>query len=390
MCDIDLDPDLPDRENYTTAVIAPDISDEENFQGESFDGIFNGNGHIINNLVIDTAGINNDYLGLFGQIVYSESRIFNLGLDNIRIVGGNSSTHLGGICAFNVHGTIEFCYSSGLISSGDDSHNLGGLCGVNQYGTIEHCMSTVNVTGNNVFGGFCGRNIEGVIQDCISTGLITDHETSMNVGGFCGIDMSGNIINCFWDVETSGIADANEFDNVYGKSTSQMKSLSTFENADWEFSNYNTGLLGDWHMPENSYPLIYWRTPGMTTVTVPDVSGMAFFQAFNTLTASGITIDEIIYVNSWSVSENIVTGLSAYIGGMIDASCPLDIYISLGGTGDGTEYNPYNVSCQADLDAINSDLSAHYVLINDILMSYYSDYTTCHYCKRWSNIRRFI
>jgi hypothetical protein len=62
--DIDLDPNLPGGQVFTTAVIAQDTDNlNSDFDGIPFTGIFNGAGHRIINLTIDTNGIGNDYLG---------------------------------------------------------------------------------------------------------------------------------------------------------------------------------------------------------------------------------------------------------------------------------------------------------------------------------------
>ena len=47
------------------APIAPDTVNSSTYQGVGFTGSFDGNGHAIINLTIDTA-TGNDYLGLFG------------------------------------------------------------------------------------------------------------------------------------------------------------------------------------------------------------------------------------------------------------------------------------------------------------------------------------
>ena len=87
--DIDLDPNLPGNPVFTTAVIAADTSSSYGFQGTFFIGVFDGAGHKIINLTINTNGANNNYLGLFGNV--SGGEIKNLGLENVNITGGNVS-----------------------------------------------------------------------------------------------------------------------------------------------------------------------------------------------------------------------------------------------------------------------------------------------------------
>ena len=88
MADIDLDPVLVDRETYTTAAIAPDTDNTNHeFDGTPFAGIFDGNGHVINNLTI----VGNDYLGLFGRIEEVDAEVKNFGMVGVNITVYNYS-----------------------------------------------------------------------------------------------------------------------------------------------------------------------------------------------------------------------------------------------------------------------------------------------------------
>jgi len=119
------DPNLAGR-IYTTAVIAPDTDDTNwYFDGIPFAGIFNGNGHVIRNLTIDTIGADNEYLGLFGKISGSGTQVKNLGIENINITGGADSDYLGGLCGWNFFGTITNCYAAGSVNG---NGYLGGPC----------------------------------------------------------------------------------------------------------------------------------------------------------------------------------------------------------------------------------------------------------------------
>ena len=86
---LDTDIDLTGQ-SYTTAVIAPDTINDINigYQGTFFTGVFDGNGHTISNLTIDTAGATNDYLGLFGNLDGYSAEIKNIGIEDCNIVGG--------------------------------------------------------------------------------------------------------------------------------------------------------------------------------------------------------------------------------------------------------------------------------------------------------------
>ncbi|MHC4111331.1 MAG: hypothetical protein ACYSUY_09660, partial [Planctomycetota bacterium] len=83
---------------FTTAVIAADTDNTNyDFDGIPFTGVFDGAGHKILNLTIDTAGAGNDYLGLFGFISSENAQVKNLGLESVSIIGGDGSQCLGGL-----------------------------------------------------------------------------------------------------------------------------------------------------------------------------------------------------------------------------------------------------------------------------------------------------
>jgi hypothetical protein len=98
----------------TTALIAPDISSNIDFQGTPFTGIFDGNDCNIGNLSIDTGGGDSDWLGLFGQIGES-GQVKNLGIEDCNI-SGRSCWYLGGLAGENHSGEVSNCYATGSVS----------------------------------------------------------------------------------------------------------------------------------------------------------------------------------------------------------------------------------------------------------------------------------
>ncbi len=224
------DPNLADR-TYTTAVIAPDTNNTNEFwqfDGPPFSGVFDGDGHVISNLTIDTAGVDNDYLGLFGSIYRHNGEVEYLGMENINITGSDRSDLVGGLCGEN-SGTITNCYATGSVNGGNNAYYLGGLCGFNEVGTITNCYATGTVTGGLHLGGLCGGTW-------------------------------GEISNCFWDREASNVSDGiGSLETtieitLYDRTTTEMHQQSTF--TDWDFINV-------WNIGENqTYPYIrtYWAS----------------------------------------------------------------------------------------------------------------------------------
>ncbi|MHC4535608.1 MAG: GLUG motif-containing protein, partial [Planctomycetota bacterium] len=170
--DIDLDPNLPGRKVFDKAVIAPDVNSvEDGFQGTSFNGVFDGNGHIISHLTIE----GKSYLGLFGLIDYGAT-VKNMSLNVIDVNG--TGFNVGGLVGQN-NGKIEDCYISGIVSG---QNAIGGLVGSNsdmttlvmhsEYtggGILTNCYSTGVIRGKKDVGGLVGYNYYGTITDCHST-----------------------------------------------------------------------------------------------------------------------------------------------------------------------------------------------------------------------------
>ncbi|MBN2210127.1 MAG: hypothetical protein JW709_01915, partial [Sedimentisphaerales bacterium] len=95
--DLDLNPALPDRQIYDSAVIAPDANSLAwDFQGPSFAGVFDGNRYRIRNLTIHIVGAENGYLGLFGYIDLN-GELKDLILESPHITIESSGSSVGGV-----------------------------------------------------------------------------------------------------------------------------------------------------------------------------------------------------------------------------------------------------------------------------------------------------
>ncbi|MHC4110423.1 MAG: GLUG motif-containing protein [Planctomycetota bacterium] len=180
---------------FTTAVIAPDTdntNDTWRFDGIPFTGVFDGADHKILNLKIDTAGADNDYIGLFGKVSGEQAQIINLGLEKVSIIGGDNSERVGGLCGYNVDGTISNCYVKDVNVSG--YKHVGGLGGRND-GRISNCyVQDITVMGEDYLGGMVGFNDGGDIINCNATGEVIGRNKSHYLGGLCGYSYHGSSI----------------------------------------------------------------------------------------------------------------------------------------------------------------------------------------------------
>jgi hypothetical protein len=265
----------------------------------AFTGTFDGNGHVIGNLTYATGGAVNR-VGLFGYA--NGATIQNLGLEYVSIstggnqVGGivgysdncsitschvttgsvsgyltvgalagytvnstlvncyatglvNGFAYIGGLAGLVDNGSVNKCYSISTVTGSYNSQNIGGLVGDNA-GSVTGCYAAGSVSGTYGVGGLVGTN-ENTVTNCYATGVVSGGDY---LGGLVGWNPSGTITACFWDTEASGLSYS---DGGTGKTTAQMKTVSTFTDAGWDFSATD-GDIADWFMPYRDYPDLSW------------------------------------------------------------------------------------------------------------------------------------
>jgi len=148
--DIDLDPNLPGQKVFTKAVIAADTNDTAVwFQGTSFTGVFDGNGHTISHLTI-TGGA---YLGLFGRLA-SGDEVRDLGVVDVNITG--SGECVGDLVGYNSV-NIATSYSTGSVSGTGQYGSVGGLVGQNYYGYVTGCFWDIDTSGQATSASGIGK-----------------------------------------------------------------------------------------------------------------------------------------------------------------------------------------------------------------------------------------
>ncbi|WP_417340387.1 hypothetical protein [Gemmiger sp.] len=201
----------------------------------SFQGIFDGQSHVVYNLY-SHEGLksenkdNNNNLyrnGLFGAIY--NATVQNLGIENADIVipMNDTSTYGKGILVdWMTYSTIKNCYTTGSITGGSYIEKfIGGIAGfLNGNNSISQCYSTAAITGNydgeyyaeqegglepmdcwDSLGGIVGASYTGqvTISDCWFGGEIVVNSIQAPVGGIIGFGQGVSMVNCL--VATKGI-----------------------------------------------------------------------------------------------------------------------------------------------------------------------------------------
>jgi hypothetical protein len=158
------------------------------------------------------------------------------------------STNVGGLVGFIAHeGELRIAdsYASGNVTSSDENSSVGGLIG----------SQVQEFDGNDLDG-------ETTIARTYSTGSVTGNG---NVGGLIGLTADATVCASFWDLNTSGQATSAGGSGAVGKSTTDMKKLSTFSGAGWSIGSGSGDSSKIWGITENtSYPVLIWPTQGVS------------------------------------------------------------------------------------------------------------------------------
>ncbi|OHB56863.1 MAG: hypothetical protein A2Y07_10835 [Planctomycetes bacterium GWF2_50_10] len=283
----------------------------------SFTGTFDGRGHIISGFNYTEGKY---LLGLWGFVDSDNSVIQNLTIRDPQIITPGAEC-VGSLAGYHIRGKIMNCHViNGTISA---QANLGGLVGRNsangyiircsadcdvtgplpsdppgtkeRYGAlvgennghIDQCRSSGSVYGNKMVGGLVGLMWDGeisnsystadvelgdywcigglvgvvtdaVVRNCFSTGVV-DVGQGDGAGGFTSSGTNSDYYNCFWDIQTSGFPTSC---GATGKTTAQMKSISTFTSAGWDFYGETANGTEDiWKMcvGGDGYPKLSWE-----------------------------------------------------------------------------------------------------------------------------------
>ena len=174
----------------------------------SYEGIFDGNGHTISGLYFNDTDAGD--VGFFSY-VKNGGIVKNMGVVNSYLRG---LKNVGGISGQN-SGEISECHNrSTIIASGDYS---GGLCGEN-YGSIINSYNLGEVSGSNLVGGVCG-SIDGTgeVENCKNMSTVS--ATTNNVGGISGQNKGGTIRN---SKNTGKIIGVNHVGGICGQNYSTI------------------------------------------------------------------------------------------------------------------------------------------------------------------------
>ncbi|MCD7757293.1 MAG: hypothetical protein LUH45_03900 [Clostridiales bacterium] len=221
------DIDLGVTTNTHTSNLWTPIGDEQagsySFE-RNFKGVFDGQGHTISGLTIDST---NDGQGLFGfinrgtvqDLVLADVDISGGGyvgalagtvysgtITNVSVTGGTISatgSYAGGIVGMvRTNAQVSGCYSAAAVTATGGTY-AGGITGrLYNNSTITNSYNTGAITGGQCVGGLVGDLSSLSVTNCYSTGAVSG---TSSVGALVGTN-SGTVTNCYY-LDTVGSDD---------------------------------------------------------------------------------------------------------------------------------------------------------------------------------------
>ncbi len=243
----------------------------------NFSGNFDGLGHTISNLTINTP--EDSFVGLFGYT--NGAMIQNVGLINDKVFG---LADVGGLVgSVSNGGIISNSYASGTVTGG--SADVGGLLGYVYDGTVSNSNATGTVTGSassESMGGLVGFAYGGgIISNSHATGAVIGGANSYYIGGLVGQTHSVTVTNSYATGAVSGGTSSTGMGGLVG-----LAGIGTISNS------YATGSV----------------TTGSNSSSVGGLVGVNFATITNvysvgSVTSSGSEIGGLIGNNTGAVTD---------------------------------------------------------------------------------------
>jgi len=403
------------RNNLTAHyILVNDIDAGEFAPISQFRGTFNGNGYAVSNLYINQT--EDEPTGLFGSTF--QGTIKNVNLVNVNIngrlcVGGligsangtnienctisgngliKGRKYVGGLVGYGDSITISNCSASISVEGGIDGYvsslggYTGGLVGYMEYGlfiTNSHADGAVTSRAQNT-GGFIGGTWAAcTITNSYASGnlILIPSINNKNAGGFIGDFSGGTLSKCYAAGNVSGTINIGGLIGQCGEYATVENCYATCNvvSSDINVSSYGL-LIGNANQAivENCYSIGNARQNG-PFITYNGLIGQdnfsviknSYFDSLKALTgvpqgqAKGTaqlikseTFSGWDFTDIWEIYEDITYPRLKGI--------PNSWTSVVGMTGSGTENDPYVIQIAAQIDMIRNNLSAHYILANDI------------------------
>ncbi|MEK3977452.1 ZmpA/ZmpB/ZmpC family metallo-endopeptidase-related protein, partial [Psychrobacillus sp. FSL K6-1267] len=250
----------------------------DSLTAEQFTGNFDGDGHKITGLRVNTT---KDNVGLFGYV--KKGTIKNIHLSNVNIQGGN---RVGGLMGQSSAAIVKNVSVEGTVTG---KQYVGGIIGgsSDKGAHLEEMASFVHVTGESLVGGVVGLISYGVLQNSFSTGNVK--ATDNSVGGILGQGNSSelSVKNVY---STGDIEGGKLVGGLVG--TGAVHLSNGFATGTVIGGDFTGGLVGQ--SSATTYSNLLALNEAVISTSI-DKAGKAFGIVYNNSTISGISaIDTLV------------------------------------------------------------------------------------------------
>ncbi len=192
--------------------------------GNPFNGVFDGQGHVISGLYGEFSGDNCGFLGLVWQ---KDAEIKDLAIVNSTFINTRTSGNANmGLIGTVGGGTIKISNVYSDINMVTAANQVGGLIGrlhtKDIEVTIENCVVAGSITGGTCVGGFIGQRdinngTKGNPINISNSAVLAEVKGAAKVGGFVGYSQDG-MVNITTSIAAAKVtsADAASVGAFYG------------------------------------------------------------------------------------------------------------------------------------------------------------------------------
>ncbi|MCG8697420.1 MAG: T9SS type A sorting domain-containing protein, partial [Bacteroidales bacterium] len=329
-------------------------------------------GYVRNESKVTTININVEVTGVDNYIGGLVGYVSKASIDSSSASGAvTGKNYVGGAIGYISGGDtwVKNCFATGTVSGIEDYG--GGFIGYISNGTTSECYATGSVSGVERIGGFIGRLSSGTVEKCYVTSSVTVSSFA-DAGGIVGENSSGSIIECYSEAtvvsdsfNAGGIAGENSGGDIYN---SYFNGSVSGKNKVGGIVGRNSGSSAE---VKNCYAVCILSGVENTGALVGEQSSSSsFINCFWDKTVSGIISGE---EGEGKTTHEMKSSSAFYNWDLmsvwsVDNNYPLLQWQDGVGTnlGDGSENNPYQITNVAELQAIQHDLSAHYIVMNHI------------------------
>lgn len=381
----------------------------------AFNGVFDGGGHKIKNLTLDTRTNSVMNAGLF-RTVYTDGVVKNLTIDSscqfdifrnfapfVTVLYGTvencrnyadvptttgftggivyiayadskikdcynegniSATGNGGAMAgivYNTEGLVENCQNNGNVTGGPSgSKTVGGIVCLNK-GTLKDVLNTGRVSaGSEVAGIVCDSKAGSVVSGALSLGQVEAFVSRDNAGAAVGKDAGGAFDNVYYDSQI--VMAGQDFNGVSGLSTSALTGgVLPMESAGdvWTAAVGRYPLLSGFstELASRLASMPVWFAEGMRCdqLAADGVLSVAEGLAWSVRDGQAFTVsgDKLLVANTDSYVKDELTATLEGRSRSLSIAALADLF-----NGEGSSENPYLIESQADLEKLSADVAS--------------------------------